>query len=96
MMAEGEGDVKLNIVVYGDKNQVILRKVLLVSERGSGELVSVRCIQAAGSVVSFAEDNVRMTHGLTLHGIAKIQHYVYILQTAEPIAVNTTTSIVRQ
>ena len=96
MMAEGEGDVKLNLVVNGAKNQVKLRKVLFIPEMGSSELVSVRCIQAAGGVVSFAEDTVSITHGETLHGIAKLQHNTYILHTAELIAANTTTTVVAQ
>ena len=96
MMAEGEADVQLNLMVNGDKNQVILRKVLYVPKMGSSGLVSVRCIQAARGVVSFAENTVSITHGETLHGIAKLQHNAYILKTAEPIAANTTTSIVAQ
>jgi len=96
MMAEGEGDVKWNLVVNGAKNKVILRKVLYVPEMGSSGLVSVRCIQAAGGVVSFAGNAVSITHGETLHAIAKLQHNAYILQTAEPIVANTTVSVVAQ
>ena len=61
---------------------------------GSSGLVSVRCIQAAGGVVSFAENTVSISHNERFHGIAKLQHDAYILQNAEPIAANTTTSIV--
>ena len=96
MMAEGEGDVTLNLEVNGTKNEVILKKVLYVPVMGSSGLVSVRCIQAAGGVVSFAENTVSITHGQKLHGIAKLQHNPYILQTADPIVANTTMSVVAQ
>jgi len=52
MMAEGEGDVLLNLTVKDVKNPVILKKVLYVPEMGSSGLVSVRFIQAAGVVFS--------------------------------------------
>ena len=38
MMAEGEGDVTLNLEVNGTKNEVILKKVLYVPEMGSSGL----------------------------------------------------------
>jgi len=85
MIAEGEGDVELDLMVEGVKNQVTLKKVLYVPEMGSSGLVSVRCIQAAGGVVKFAGNTVSITHGEKLHAIAKLQHNAYILQTADPI-----------
>jgi len=97
MTAEGEGDVQLNLLVDGVKNQVILKKVLYVPEMGSSGLGSVRCIQAAGGVVCFAENTVSITHEEQLHGVAKLQHNAYILQTADSsIEANTTANIVAQ
>jgi len=81
MIAEGEGNVLLNLTVKGVKNPVILKKVLSVPEMGSSGLVSVRCIQAAGAVVSFAENTVSIRHGKKLYGIAKLEQSAYILQT---------------
>ena len=83
MIAEGEGDVLLNLTVKGVKNPVILKKVLYVLEMGSSGLVSVRCIQAAGAVVSFAENTVSISlrQGRKLYGIAKLVQNAYILQT---------------
>jgi len=81
MMAEGEGDVLLDVTVKGVKNPVILKKVLYVPAMGSSGLVSVRCIQAAGAVVSFAANTVSIRHGRKLYGIAKLEQNAYILQT---------------
>ena len=94
MMAEGEGAFKLNLVVNGAKHQVILTEILFVPEMGISGLVSVRCIRAVGGIVNFPKDKVSITHGEILHGIAKLQHNAYILQTAKPIPANITTSIV--
>jgi len=80
-MAEGEGDVLLNLTVKGVKNPVILKKVLYVPEMGSSGLVSVQCIQAARAVVSFAENTVSIRHGRKLYGIVKHEQNAYILQT---------------
>ena len=79
MMAEGEGDVLLSLMVNGVKNPVILRKVLYVPQMGSSGLVSVRCIQAAGAVVSLAENTVSIRHGRKVYGIAKLKQNAYIL-----------------
>ena len=73
MMTEGEGDVLLNLTVKGVRNPVILKKVLYVQEIGSSGLVSVRCIKAAGAVVSFAKNTVSIRHGKKLYGIAKLE-----------------------
>ena len=96
MTAEGEGDILLNLVVDGVKNQVILKKILYVPKMGSSGLVSVRYIQAAGGVVTFAGNTVSITHGQRLHSIAKLEQNAYILQTADPIAANTAVGIVEQ
>jgi len=81
MMAEGEGDVLLNLTVKDVKTPVILKKVLYVPEMGSSGLISVRYIQAAGAVVSFAENTVSNRHGRKLYGIAKLEQNAYLLQT---------------
>jgi len=81
MMAEGEGNVLLNVTVKGVKNSIILKKILYIPEMGSSGLVSVRCIQAAGALVSFAENTVSIRHGKKLYGIAKLEQNAYILQT---------------
>ena len=44
MIAEGEGDILLNLQLDGETKQVLLKKVLYVPEMGSSGLVSVRCI----------------------------------------------------
>ena len=81
MIAEGEVDVLLSLMVNGVKNPVILKKVLYVPEMGSCGLVSVRYIQAAGAVVSFAENTVSIRHGRKLYDITKLEQNAYILQT---------------
>jgi len=95
MMAEGEGDVVIGLVVNGVKNPVVLKRVLYVPEMGSSGLVSVRCIQAAGGVVSFAGNTVSIKHGRELYGIAKLEQNAYILQTenieAKPASAGITT-----
>jgi len=96
MTAEGEGDILLNLQLDDETNQVLLKKVLYVPEMGSSGLVSVRCIQAAGGVVSFAENTVSITHEGKLHGIARLQHNAYILQTVDSIVVNATENVVAQ
>jgi len=48
---------------------------------GSTGLVSVRCIQAAGGVVSFAGNTVSIKHGRELYSITKLEQNAYILQT---------------
>jgi len=63
MMAEGEGVVVIGLLVNDVKDPVVLKRVLYVPEMGSSGLVSVRCIQAAGGVVSFAGNRVRIKHG---------------------------------
>jgi len=72
MITEGEGDILLNLQLDGETNQVLLKKVLYIPEIGSSRLVSVRCIQAAGGVVSFTENTVSITHEGKLHGIARL------------------------
>jgi len=47
----------------------------------SSGLVSVQCIQAAGAVVSFAENTVSIRYRRKLYGIAKLVQNAYILQT---------------
>jgi len=96
MIAEGEGDILLNLQLDDETNQVLLKKVLYVPEMGSSGLVSVRCIQAAGGVVSFTKNTVSITHEGKLHGMAKLQHNAYILQTVDSIVVNATENIVAQ
>ena len=81
MMAEGEDDVVIGLVVNGVKNPVVLKRVMYVPEMGSSGLVSVRCIQAAGGVVSFAGNTISIKHGRELYGIAKLEQNAYILQT---------------
>ena len=98
MTAEGEGDVLLNLVVEGVENQVTLKKVLYVPEMGRCGLVSVRCIQAAGVAINFADtDNtVSITHKQKVYGIAKLEHNAYVLQTADAIVANVAASTVAQ
>jgi len=94
MTTEGEGDVQLNLLVDEVKNQVILKKGLYVPEMGSSGHVSVHCIQAAGGVVSFAENTVSITHEEQLHEVIKLQLNAYILQTADSsIEANTTANV---
>ena len=83
MTAEGEGDILLNLQLDHETNQAVLKKVPFVPEMGSSRLVSVRCIQDEGGVVSFAENTVSITHEGKVHGLARLQHNAYILQTTD-------------
>ena len=71
----------IGLVVNGVKSPVVLKRVLYVPEMGSSGLVSVRCIQAGGGVVSFTGNTVSIKHGRELYGIAKLELNAYILQT---------------
>ena len=73
----------MNLQLDNETNQVLLKKVLYVPEMGSSGLVSVRCILAAGGVVTFAENTVCIRHEGKVHGIARLQHNAYILQTTD-------------
>jgi len=83
MIAMGEGDIILDLDVNGTPNQVRLRKALYVPDMGQSGLVSVRCIQAAGGIISFGvpeQDVVSILHGKKLVGIARLENNAYVLQ----------------
>ena len=84
MIAIGEGDIVLDLVVDRRVNQVLLKKVLYVPDMGQSGLVSVRCIQAAGGIISFGvpeKDLVSICHGKKLVGIARLENNAYVVQT---------------
>jgi len=83
MIAIGEGDIVLDLEVNGTVNQVKLRKTLYVPDMGQSGLLSVRCIQAAGGIISFGvpeKDVVSIFHGKKLVGMARLENNAYVLQ----------------
>ena len=80
-MAEDKSNVILSLTVKGVKNLVILKQALYVPAIGSGGLVSVCWIQAAGAVVSFTENTISIWNGEKLYSITKLEQNTYILQT---------------
>jgi len=81
IMAEDKSNIILSLTVKGVKNLVILKQALYVPAIGSGGLVSVRWIQAAGAVVSFTENTISIWNGEKLYSITKLEQNTYILQT---------------
>jgi transposase InsO family protein len=84
MIAIGEGDIILDLDASGTVNQVRLKRALYVPDMGQSGLLSVRCIQAAGGIISFGvpkKDVVSIYHGRKLMGIACLENNAYVVQT---------------
>lgn len=94
MNAKEKGDILLNYQLESKINQVVLKKILYISEMESSELVSVDSIQAAGGMVSFAGNTVTMIYEGKVYGIVRLQHNVYIPQTMDLIVVNAIENVI--
>jgi len=84
MIAIREGHIVLDLEVNVTVNQVQLGKTLYVPDMGQSGLLLVRCIQAAGGIISFGvpeKDVVSICHRKKLVGMTRLENNACVLQT---------------
>ena len=73
IIAQGEGDELLILIVNRVKYSVTLKNVLYVPKMESCSLASLKYIQFAEAVVSFTKDAIRIRYRRKLYSITKLK-----------------------